>query len=42
MNESVPAKGAFAEPLMLPANGPDACTDVLRVLTLVVVPATGS
>jgi len=42
MNESDPARGAFAKLLTLPANGPDACTDVLRVLTLVVVPATGS
>src|SRR5258708_10225697 len=42
MKERFPEKGRFAEPLTLPVNGRDAWIEVFSVLTLAVVPTTGT
>ncbi len=42
MKDRFPEKGRFAEPLTLPVNGPEAWIEVFSVLTLAVVPATGT
>ena len=39
--DSLPENGDVVMLLALPAYGPDACTDVFSVFTLVVVPGTG-